>query len=412
MKILHLYDEHSKVAPGWGSVVTVILNISKQLVKMGHDVTIIERKWRNTPEMEVLNGIKFKRFRLHIGSDIPGKEVPYKMVSNTVALSKMILDRTEFAFKLKKYLEKEEFDILHVHVPFTINILIKISKSLKDKVVYTLHAGEERKRLGLDKNAPFALRLFSPDLHIIKRVKICTVLNPPLKQELIRKGVEEEKIKVIPNGINVNEFGNFDEEELIKIKEKYSIDRDKIVIMFAGTITPRKGVMCLLKAMEMIINSGCNNVFLALAGATNLDRKYFEEVYNFTRKKIKDYVKFLGIIPYEDLKVLYSACDIFVLPSFREGDPIALKEALASGKPLIGSNVSGIPMQIRDGWNGFLIEPGNEKQLAEKLKYLIENEGERKRMGRNSRRLAEEEFDWSKIAKMYLKVYEGISGVL
>jgi glycosyltransferase involved in cell wall biosynthesis len=61
---------------------------------------------------------------------------------------------------------------------------------------------------------------------------------------------------------------------------------------------------------------------------------------------------------------------------------------MASGKPLIGSNVGGISMQIRDGWNGFLVEPGNVKQLAEKIQYPVENEEERMKMGRNSRRLA------------------------
>lgn len=409
MRILHLYDEHSKVALGWGSVVAVILNLSKQMVNMGHDVAIIERKWKDTQEVEFLDGIKFRRFRIYTGSNVPGKEVPYRIINNPINLARMVLSRTEFAFKLNAYLKSQEFDVLHTHVPFVVNILVKLNKSLKDKIVYTLHAGEEKKRLGLDKNAPFALKLFSPDLHIIKRAKICTVLNLPLKRELIRKGVKEEKIKVIPNGINVNEFGNFNEKELIKIKKKYGIDVNKTLIMFAGTITPRKGVKYLLKAMKIVVNSGCDNAFLVLAGDTNLDRRYFEEVYDFARKKIRDYVKFLGVIPYEDLKVLYFACNIFVLPSFREGDPIALKEALASGKPLIGSNVSGIPMQIRDGWNGFLIEPGDYKNLAERLIYLIENEEERKKMGRNSRKLAEEEFDWSKIAERYLEAYEEVS---
>jgi len=405
MRIIHLYDEHSKVAPGWGSVVTVILSITKQLAKMGHHVTIIERKWKDTSEIETLDNIKFKRFKLHIGSDIPGEEVPYKLISSPIGLSRMALDRIEFALKLNSYLEHSEFDVLHVHVPFTINILVKLNKTLRSKVIYTLHAGEERKRLGLDRDAPFALRIFSPDLHIIRRVKICTVLNQPLKQELIRKNIEEEKIKVIPNGVNVDEFGNFDERKLAKIREKYDINDNKILVMFAGTITPRKGVKYLLKAMKTIIHSGCNNVFLVLSGNTNLDKQYFEEVYNFTKKNLRDYVRFLGIIPYEDLKALYSACDIFVLPSFGEGDPIALKEALASGKPLIGSNVSGIPMQIRDGWNGFLIEPGDFEGLAERLLYLIENEEERKKMGRNSRKLAEREFDWSKIARKYVEIY-------
>jgi glycosyltransferase involved in cell wall biosynthesis len=82
---------------------------------------------------------------------------------------------------------------------------------------------------------------------------------------------------------------------------------------------------------------------------------------------------------------------------------------MASGKPLIGSNVGGIPMQIRDGWNGFLVEPGNERQLAEKIKYLIDHSEERERMGKNSRELAEGEFNWSKIAERYLEVYREVA---
>ncbi|RLF07945.1 MAG: glycosyltransferase family 4 protein, partial [Thermoprotei archaeon] len=99
----------------------------------------------------------------------------------------------------------------------------------------------------------------------------------------------------------------------------------------------------------------------------------------------------------------------FVLPSLEEGFGVVLTEALASGKPLVGSNVGGIPAQIKDGWNGFLVESGNEKQLAEKIRYLIDNPEERERMGENSRKLAREEFDWEKIAERYLKVYEEVA---
>ena len=407
MKIIHLYDEHTKVALGWGSVVNVIFNLSKQIADFGHDVTIIERKWIDTPSEEVLNSIRYKRFKLLIGSNVPGRDVPYRMINNPTGLTKMILDRTEFAFKLNKYLKSEEFDVLHVHVPFTANILIKMNKNLKNKMIYTFHAGEEKKRLRLDKNVPFALKIFSPDVHIMRRVKICTVLNWQLKRMLIKKGIENERIRVIPNGINVNDFGNFDKDTLIKIKEKYNIPDDRILIMFAGTITPRKGVKYLLKTLEVIVND-YNDVFLILTGKTDIDSKYFSEVYNFAKEKLNGYVKFTDRVPYEDLRALYSACDIFVLPSFEEGFGLVLTEALASGKPLVGSNVGGIPMQIRDCWNGFLIRPGDYRQLAEKLLYLIENKDERIRMGKNSRKLAIKEFSWEKIAKRYLEVYEEV----
>jgi len=94
------------------------------------------------------------------------------------------------------------------------------------------------------------------------------------------------------------------------------------------------------------------------------------------------------------------------LPSLAEGDPLVTLEAMASGKPVIGTRVGGIPHHIRDGWNGFLIDPANEQQLADKIKYLIDNPEERKSMGVNSRKYAEEEFDWSKVAERLLAVYQ------
>jgi len=204
---------------------------------------------------------------------------------------------------------------------------------------------------------------------------------------------------VIPNGVNVEDF-NLSEEEVERVKEKYGLTGT--IVMFAGTITPRKGVWYLIKAAEILKEE---EVFFLIVGKTNLDKKYAERVMDYAKKKNIN-AKFTGLVPYGDLKALYSACDIFVLPSFEEGFGIVMTEAMASGKPLIGSNVGGIPMQVIEGWNGFLIEPGNERQLAEKIEYLVDHPVERKRMGRNSRILAEEKFDWIKIVRRYLQVYE------
>jgi glycosyltransferase involved in cell wall biosynthesis len=154
------------------------------------------------------------------------------------------------------------------------------------------------------------------------------------------------------------------------------------------------------------LNLGKDVLFL-IAGNLNLDKEYAQKVMEYAKSKGVN-AKFTGFVPYEDLKALYSACDIFVLPSLEEGHGVVLTEAMASGKPLIGSNVGGIPMQIKDGWNGFSVEPGNEKALVEKIQYLVVNEEERARMGKNSKKLAKEEFDWSKIAERYLEVYEEI----
>jgi glycosyltransferase involved in cell wall biosynthesis len=402
MKIIHIYDGHERVLPGEGSVPTIIYYIAKYIAKKEHDVTVLERRWAGTNYQDKADGIKFVRFDLNICSNISNEEIVYDQIRKPIGALRFISDRFMFALKTNEYLRKDEFDILHVHLPFAANILININRKLSSRMVYTAHIGEEKKRFALDSSAPLALKLFSPDLYLMKRIRKSVVLNEPLKEKLVKKGIEKEKVEVIPNGISVEDF-NVSEEGIERARKKYGLEG--ITVMFAGTVTPRKGVLQLIRAGE-ILNLGKDVLFL-IVGNLDLDRKYTKKVMEYAKSKCVN-TKFTGFVPYEDLKALYSTCDIFVLPSFEEGDPIALKEALALGKPLIGSKVGGIPMQIRDGWNGFLVEPGNEKVLAEKIKYLIGNEEERVRMGKNSRKLAKEEFDWEKIAEKYLRIYEAI----
>lgn len=409
MKILHIYDSDrgEKALAGASSPSTVVFYISKYLAEKGHDITVLERKYVETdPSVEYIDGMKFVRLEAKKRADIPYKE----MKKFPFGLLRLILDGFEFAAKINRFLKKEDFDVIHVHFPFAANVLINLNRRIREKMVYTMHIGEEEKRLNLDsgKETPLLLRLFSPDLYLMNRIEKSVVLNESLRSKLISKNkIKPENIMVIHNGININELNpNINTED---IKEKYELN-GKISILFTGNIIPRKGIEYIVKAADILVNElDYNDTLFLIAGNLSLDEGYVEKI----KRLIKDYglegnVNLLGFLPYEELKEMHVACDFFVLPSFGEGDSIALKEALASGKPLIGTNIGGILAQIKDGWNGFLIEPANEKELAEKIKYLVDNPKERERMGKNSRKLAEEEFDWKKVGEKYIELYERV----
>lgn len=399
MRVLHIFDDYGtpgeRALVGQGSVPTVVYYLAKYAARK-HDVTVLERNHGTLPKEEFIDGIRYVR----IDADkLPA--APYKLIKSFSGLTRLVRDTFDVARKENRFImEEEDFDVVHVHFPFASSILVNLNRKLRDKMVYTAHIGEERKRFALDSSAPLALKLFSPDLYLMKRIRKSVVLNEPLKEKLVEKGIEKEKLEVIPNGVNVEEF-NDSGEEVERVRKKYGLEG--VTVMFAGTVTPRKGVLQLIRAGEILKLD--RDVHFLIVGNTDLDREYAQKAMEYAKSGGVN-AKFTGFIPYEDLKTLYSACDIFVLPSFEEGDPIALKEAMASGKPLIGSRIGGIPMQIRDRWNGFLVEPRNEEQLAKKIRYLVENEEERVRMGRNSRKLAEEEFNWEMISGKYLKVYE------
>jgi glycosyltransferase involved in cell wall biosynthesis len=117
-------------------------------------------------------------------------------------------------------------------------------------------------------------------------------------------------------------------------------------------------------------------------------------------------ITFTGSVNHSDVPLFLKEADIFVLPSLSEGFPVVIPEAMAAGKPVVASNVGGIPDAVTDGVTGFLVAPKNAEQLAEKIVYLIEHPEEGKRMGKAGRRLVEERFTWEKIAKRTIGIYK------
>jgi glycosyltransferase involved in cell wall biosynthesis len=97
---------------------------------------------------------------------------------------------------------------------------------------------------------------------------------------------------------------------------------------------------------------------------------------------------------------------MLVLPSFSEAFGMVLAEAMSCGKPVIGSRIGGIVDVINDGKDGYLTPPGQPKELSSKIIHLLEQPEERKRMGRNAARHVRDQFDWSKIAKRIMEIYD------
>jgi len=401
LNILHIFDDYGtpceRALPGIGSVPSVVYNLAKYSVKKGHNVTILERGHsKNTLEEEYIDDIHYVKIKAR---ELPA--APYRLIKSPNGVLTLLKDSWTIARKINDFLNKnKDFDIIHFHFPFAASFLVNLNRNIRSKCVYTAHVGEEAKRFGFNSVLRFML---SPDVYLMKRIKKSVVLNENLKNKLIAKGVRN--IAVIPNGIDVEQF-YIDSQRINDIRRKYNLD-DNIVIMFAGTITPRKGVQYLVKAAKKIVDSGYRNVKFLFVGNTELDVEFFSSILSYIKQNnLTDYILFTGYVPYEDLKSLYCACDIFVLPSLGEGDPIALKEALAAGKPIVATNVGGIPMQVIDGWNGFLISVGDVKVLSAKLIKLISNPVLKMNMGCNSKFLAASLFNWGRIVDFYInKVY-------
>lgn len=399
MKIVHLYDGHEKVHNGEGSVRDVVWSLASRTADQGHDVTVIERQWESLPRQSVHEGVEFRRLALRTGADEPWVDVPYEMISSPIGAARLLVDRINFALHALPRLREIEADAIHVHLPFAGNVLAILSPSIRSKMVFTAHLGETEKRV-VDP-------LLSPDSFLAKRAARTIALNPKICEAFENRGVPREQLVVIPNGVDIERFEGVGRGEVQQIKEQYDIGSGPVVL-FVGTVTPRKGVQELIQAASRVIDRHDDVSFL-IVGDTELDSDYVDEVESMIASiDAEDSVTLTGFVSEAELLACYELADVFVLPSFEEGSSIAVTEAMAAGLPIVGSRIDGIRQQVERGKHGLLVDPGDTTGLAEAILQLITNEETRRDMAAAIETRAEN-LSWEQITGRMIEVYTEVA---
>ena len=208
--------------------------------------------------------------------------------------------------------------------------------------------------------------------------KVIAVSND-LKNKIKLLGVKNSKITVLRNAIDTNRFNP---KKNGKIRKKYRIHKNEIVILYVGHLEAFKGLFELIYAFNNVKRVN-NKAKLMLIGEGSQKDKSMSEV---SRKGLNESVLFAGKIAPSDIHEYYQSADIFVLPSHTDagGPPVVFIEAMACGLPVIGTSVGGIPEGIDNGINGFIVPPKNVDKLTKKLNILLEDENLREEFGNNS----------------------------
>ena len=208
--------------------------------------------------------------------------------------------------------------------------------------------------------------------------------------------IDPEKLIRIYNGVH------FKKEDDSGVREDHFNHKETRIITTASFVK-NKGHRYLLEALSRIVKRH-RNVRLSLVG----DGPLKSDLLNYAESLgISSYIEFLGVI--DNVEKILKETDIFVLPSIeREGLGIAMIEAMSQSKPVIGTDIGGIPEVIEDGVNGYLVEPRDSDSLAEKLEILIDDKNKRERMGREGRKRFEEKFDASIMLRQLEDLYESL----
>ncbi len=365
MKIVMVSNEFP---PSVGGVQTHVKELSRALIKMGHEVLVIAKASGEAPEgSSKLGPIEVIRV------DFPGSHFFYDL---------------KLRARLKKLIKDRGFDLIHVHGMRPLNA----TRNCGVPVVFTNHTSSFLRRA--KKGAKTLKKMHSQLKHLD-----CVVAPSDELVQATRITGYSGPVKFISNGVDVDVF----EMQESNIRTTLGIPENAFVAVLARRLVEKNGVLYFAKALAM---SELSDLHVILAGDGE-DRAGFENILRGT--DIEHRVHYLGAVPNSQMPLIYSSGNVSVLPSLMEATSIAGLEAMACGLPVIGTKVGGIPVILDDGVTGFLVDPMSPEAIAERLTYLYNNRSVTERMGQAARRKVEEEFSWDRIASETLDLYRSVS---
>ncbi|KKR21800.1 MAG: Glycosyltransferase [Parcubacteria group bacterium GW2011_GWE2_39_37] len=381
MKIAHIICTFPPYKGGMGNSAFHFARITSEL---GHDVTVFSPDYLN---LEYSDSEKFKIVRLK----------PFFKYGNAAVLPQL-------TWKLSA------FDIVHFHYPFYgADLFVLLAKIFNRKIKLITHYHMDNVAPGIKglifhigrnilfpliaKNSVF---LTCASVDYVEHSKIAMIYQR-----------DKTKWRTVPFGVDIDKFnGDKDTEK----------DQLSKTILFVAALDKAhyfKGLENLINATKnliedaQIINSNIT-VKLDIVGGGNM-LEYYKDIAQ--QLGISANINFAGRVEDEQLVEHYKDCDVFTLPSINQGEAfgMVLLEAMASGKPVIASNLPGVRSVFTDKAEGLLVEPDDISDLTEKLKRILLDDGLANKMGEAGRNLAKKEYAWSVISKKLDNVYQEVS---
>lgn len=299
-------------------------------------------------------------------------------------LVKMFIGYFEYIINLKKY------DIIHIHMSSrksTIRkgIYLKTAKRYNKQAILHIHGGEYKIFYENECNERQKKRV----REILNLADKIIVLSEEWKN-FFKGLVEEEKIEVIYNSI--------------VIPKDFEKNLNTQKILFLGRIGPKKGIYDLLDVIEELIKKYPKlMLYVGGDGETDNIKRIIAE------RNIENNVKFLNWVKGEEKEKLLRECSFYILPSYNEGMPISVIEAMAYKNVTISTEVGGIPSLIKNMENGILVKPGDKEALYKNLELLLEDDKLRKKLSDAARIRAEKDFNINSNMKKILDLYNNLS---
>ena len=281
------------------------------------------------------------------------------------------------AYKIaSKIIEKHKIDMVLTQDPFLTGLVgSKIKKKFGIKLLIHFHGDFFANKQWLQESW-FNYPMLWLGKRVVRKADAIRVMSQGIKIKLIKFGLAESIIRVIPTPVDLSKFF---------INKDQTTTKDKKVVLSIGRLVLAKDFPTLIEAVKKVRKIRQDFVLRIVGGGPE---------HNKLKKLIAklDYIDLAGYVDHDDLPLEFQKCDLFVLSSTNESFGKVLVEANACAKPVVSTATTGAQEIVQDGHNGFLVPIKDSQAMADKILYLLDHPEKIKQMGSNGRRLMDEKF--------------------
>ena len=377
MKILMLTWEYPPRVVG--GIAKVVYDLSRTLIKDGHDVTVVTYKEGDVPYFEDDKGVKVHRVDNYMINPNNFIDWIMQLNFNLIAKANEIIA------------EEGKFDVIHAHDWLVAYAAKTLKNSYNIPIVSTIHATEAGRNSGIHDEQQ---RYINDTEWMLTYESSEVIVNSNyMKGELQRLfGLPYEKINVVPNGVNLNLFNGIERD--YNFRRKYAMDNEKI-ILFMGRLVYEKGIQHLIAAMPKILNGYRDSKLVVCGKGAMID----ELKTQANAMGIGDKVYFAGYMNGKDVQKMYKAADIAVFPSTYEPFGIVALEAMLSENPVVVSDIGGLNEIVEHRENGMKSYAGNANSIADSILELLYDHKLCADITKKAKNKVRNNYNWSKIAQ-------------
>lgn len=386
MRILMLSWEYPPVSHG--GLARHVQDLSEALVRKGIEVFVVTQGSAELPADEIINGVRVLR-------TIPVAVTANNFVEDILQLNFQLLER---ALVLFRELDNN-LDIIHGHDWLVFWASKVLKHSFTTPLIYTIHATEFGRNQGIYND----MQRYINDLEWYAsfeawKLIVCSQYMNNEVRNLFQ--VPEDKAVVIGNGVNEQ---NYRGDSSPAYRDFYA-SPDEDIVFYVGRIVREKGIQVLIQAIPEILKTNPKTKFVIAGKGPYLDNLRSLAEY----LGVAERVYFTGFISDRERNNLYRIADVAVFPSLYEPFGIVALEAMVTRTPVIVSEVGGLAEFVRDGENGLTVKPNDPQQLAEKIRFLLNNKERAREMASRAYEIVKRDFTWDEIANKTLAVYEEV----